>query len=157
MEKKSFLLPHCCQIIGWWLLGLFAVLCITFAVISYNAGAGAAELDDFTRNLYALGFYFLPYVALLLICLSREKEEDEYISFIRSRSVFIVVVFGFVAALLIGAFAQYSVRMMSADFVGRFMMYARWFSNTVVLAIVYLLIFKGTLFVNKLKSRGNGE
>ncbi|MCQ2112120.1 MAG: hypothetical protein MJY95_02115 [Bacteroidaceae bacterium] len=157
MEKKSFLLPHCCQIIGWWLLGLVAVLCITFVIISYNAGAGAAEVGDFTRNLYAFGFYFLPNIALLLICLSREKEEDEYISFIRSRSVFIVVVFGFVGGMLLSAFAGYSFRMMSAEFVGRFMMYAQWFPNRAVLAIVYLLIFKGTLFVNKLKSRGNGE
>lgn len=157
MEKKSLLLPHCWQVIGWWLLVAFVLLVSIIATIAYCRSDGAMEVAEETKQLYALGLYFIPYVSLMLICLSREKVEDEYISHIRGRATFIVVIFGFVASLLISAFANYAVHMLNPDIVGQFLMYAQWFRNTAVLAIVYLLIFKGTLFVNKLKARGDGE
>ena len=157
MEKKSLLLPHYCQIIGWWLLAAFVLMGVTFAIISYFRSDEAMVVAEETIELCVLGLYFMPYVALMLICLSREKVEDEYISFIRGRATFIVVIFGFVASMLIKAFANYAVRMFEPSIYGQFLMYAQWFCNTAVLAIVYLLIFKGTLFINKLKTRSDGE
>lgn len=45
----------------------------------------------------------IPFVALILICLSREKNEYEYIASLRARSVIPVVIVGFVAAMISNA------------------------------------------------------
>lgn len=99
----------------------------------------------------------IPFVALILICLSREKNEDEYIASLRARSVIPVVIVGFVAAMISNAYMCIGGRLYDVSHVGTFMMVSRWFNSPLVLGLVFPLIFKGTLFINWLKTRNDGQ
>lgn len=99
----------------------------------------------------------IPFVALILICLSREKKEDEYIASLRVRSVIPVVLVGFVAAMISNAYMCIGGRLYDVPHVGTFMMVSRWFTSPLVLGLVFPLIFKGTLFINWLKTRNDGQ
>lgn len=153
MEKKSFLLPHVCQKIGLALLVLF----ILFVLLEVFANGNTIEIPDWLTNPLAWTFYALPSVSVMLICLSREKIEDEYISHIRGRAVFIVVLIGFIASLITNAARASAAQLYGPDTVGSILTYAWWFTNALPISLLYILIFKGTLFINWVKTRGNGE
>lgn len=153
MEKKSFLLPHVCQKIGLALL----VLLILFIMLEVFANVNTIEIPDWLTNPLAWTFYALPSVSVMLICLSREKIEDEYISHIRGRAVFIVVLIGFIASLITNAARASAAQLYGPDTVGSILTCAWWFTNALPISLLYILIFKGTLFINWLKTRGNGE
>lgn len=101
--------------------------------------------------------YALPLISIMLICLSREKIEDEYISHIRGRAVFIVVLIGFIASMITHAARASAVRLYDPDTVGSVSACAWWFTNALPLSFLYILIFKGSLLINWLKTHGNGE
>ena len=79
MNTKSILMPHACQKIGWWLL----------------AGSVCGFLVDwlfFARDfdvqcLLVRPLYFTFIVSIFLICLSKEKVEDEMIAALRLKAV----------------------------------------------------------------------
>lgn len=93
MNKKSILMPHACQKIGWWLLALFV------------AGFLAERLF-FARNfdvqcLLAKPLYYAFIVSVFLICLSKEKVEDEMIAALRLKAVGITAYAFFVFLLVL--------------------------------------------------------
>ncbi len=79
MNTKNILLPHACQKIGWWLLAGsvcgFLVKWLFFA----------REFD--VQCLVARPLYYTIIVSIILICLSKEKVEDEMIAALRLKSV----------------------------------------------------------------------
>ena len=153
MEKKSFLLPHICQKIGLALLVLF----ILFVLLEVCADGNTIEIPDWMTAPLAWTLNALPSISLMLICLSREKIEDEYISHIRGRAVFIVVLIGFIASMITNAAKASAAQLYGPNTVGSILTCAWWFTNALSLSLLYILIFKGTLFINWLKTRGNGE
>ena len=153
MEKKSLLLPHICQKIGLALLVLF----ILFVLLEMFANGNTIEIPDWMTTPLAWTFYALPSISIMLICLSREKIEDEYISHIRGRAVFIVVLIGFIASMITNAARASAVRLYDPDTVGSVSACAWWFTNALPLSFLYILIFKGSLLINWLKTHGNGE
>ena len=153
MEKKSFLLPHICQKIGLALLVLF----ILFVLLEVCADGNTIEIPDWMTTPLAWTLNALPSISVMLICLSREKIEDEYISHIRGRAVFIVVLIGFIASLITNAAKASVAQLYGPDTVGSILTCAWWFTNALPISLLYILIFKGTLFINWLKTRGNGE
>ena len=79
MNTKSILMPHACQKIGWWLLLLFVILWLVNVLL-------------FRRNIdvswyLAKSAHLTFIVSIFLICLSKEKVEDEMISGLRLRSI----------------------------------------------------------------------
>lgn len=152
MEKKSFLLPHVCQKIGLALLVLF----ILFVLLEVFANGNTIEIPDWMTTPLAWTFYALPSVSVMLICLSREKIEDEYISHIRGRAVFIVVIIAFIASMITNAFTL-NAALYDPFTISTVSAYAWLFTNALPISLLYILIFKGTLFINWLKTRGNGE
>lgn len=157
MENKSFLLPYYCQKVGWGLATLSLALFICFSIISTLDYGGNIKLPRLLENAIIWITYILPFISLAFLCLSRERKEDEYIEYLRRNSVFIVVVIGFVAAMITYAFMMVGIRFYNIETVGLFIKYAQWFSSPLVLGIIFLLIFKGVLFVNWLKARQNGQ
>ena len=153
MEKKSLLLPHICQKIGLALLVLF----ILFVLLEMFANGNTIEIPDWMTASLAWTLYALPSISIMLICLSREKIEDEYISHIRGRAVFIVVLIGFIASMITNATRASAVRLYDPDTVGSVSACAWWFTNALPLSFLYILIFKGSLLINWLKTHGNGE
>ncbi|MCF0197836.1 MAG: hypothetical protein HUK02_00735 [Bacteroidaceae bacterium] len=157
MNQKSFLLPYRCQQAGWWLLGLSLAGFVIF--LEFMAGSLDTilqQMPEWMQEPLVWTFYGLPLVALLLICLSREKDEDEYITHLRGRAVFWVVVVGFIAALFSHLFVIVGGRLYPISTVSRFLGYAFYFKSPVVLSIVFLLIFKGTIVVNRITTRHHG-
>lgn len=84
-QKRIYLLPHRCQTAGWIIAGLSAVLLICCGLFRMPS-----ILDD------PVSVAFFLYIGLFLIGLSREKQEDEFTVFLRTRSALtaIVVMFG---------------------------------------------------------------
>lgn len=84
-QKKLYLLPHSCQTAGWIITGVSAILLVCCGVFRMPS-----ILDD------PVSVAFFLFIGLFLIGLSREKQEDEFTVFLRSRSALtaIAVMFG---------------------------------------------------------------
>ena len=95
-QKKLYLLPHRCQLIGWILVGVSLVFVICSILILEN------EDEQFT---YAAGGMIISFIGLLLAGLSREKQEDEFTVFLRTRSALTAVAFMFALKVVIALIA----------------------------------------------------
>ena len=155
MKTKSLLLPHSWQIGGWIAFALWLVFAGVRLLLLY-ADYNVSDIPLFLRVLLMMLWELLPYLSIMLICISREKQEDEYVQHIRALSVFSLALF----LLLLGMLSYGTERLI--DFCGwpnvsYWLTWSRtYFSLTPVAAILYLLIFKGLLFYNWIKSRVNG-
>jgi hypothetical protein len=95
-QKKLYLLPHRCQLIGWILVGVslvFAVGCLLFI-------KGQSD-----RETYAGLGVILSFIGLSLAGLSRERQEDEFTVFLRTRSALTAVAFMFALKVVIALIA----------------------------------------------------
>lgn len=155
MKTNNLLLPHSWQIGGW----IAFVLWLVFAggrLLLFYADYNVSDIPLFLRVLLMMLWELLPYLSIMLICISREKQEDEYVQHIRALSVFSLALF----LLLLGMLSYGTERLI--DYwgwpnVSYWLTWSRtYFSLTPVAAILYLLIFKGLLFYNWIKSRANG-
>ena len=91
-QKKLYLLPHRCQLIGWILVGVSLV----FAIGSMLFIKGQSN-----RETYAgMGIIF-SFIGLFLAGLSRERQEDEFTVFLRTRSALTAVAFMFAFRILL--------------------------------------------------------
>ena len=76
-QKKVFLLPYKCQVVGWFIAG---------AALLVMIGAFFFGLDDMLLVRFQIyGLLFL-YVGCLLVGFSREKTEDEFTLYLRTSS-----------------------------------------------------------------------
>ena len=94
-QKKLYLLPHRCQLIGWILVGVSLV----FAIGSLLFIKGQ---DD--RETYAGLGIIISFIGLFLAGLSRERQEDEFTVFLRTRSALTAVAFMFAFRILLVLF-----------------------------------------------------
>ena len=88
MRSKSILMPHSCQKVGWWLL-LLIPLTLGFYEILFHFFHEThlfAVVNSNSRFMTML-FYLVIIAAAFLICLSKEKVEDEMISQYRLRAI----------------------------------------------------------------------
>ena len=82
----SMLLPHKYKKAGWIMLIVSFVVIVTYIVatrIHFSLKADYTMQDIFNPIVRILPL--LPYLSIFLICLSREEQEDEFISHIRIR------------------------------------------------------------------------
>lgn len=77
-QKKLYLLPYRCQVIGWIILGASLLATIVGLLFSKNP-------NDRMATVYLGGFLF-ALSGMLIAGLSREKQEDEFTVFLRTRS-----------------------------------------------------------------------
>lgn len=83
---RSLLLPHKCKKIGWIMLIASFTIIVTYIIvtrINFTLKADFTMEDVFNPIVRILPL--LPYISIFLICLSREEQEDEFISHIRIR------------------------------------------------------------------------
>jgi len=152
--KQSFLFPHWCQKTGWWILAALAVLGVLMFIIASVGSENIIERPEWMEYpLYSIPF--LPSLALFLICLSQEKQEDEYIAHIRARSIFIIITIAFVISLFDFPIKLIGGRMWSPAEMGTYLMNVQYLTNPIILTLLYLVIFKGSLFANWLKTRND--
>jgi len=151
--KKTFLFPHWCQIVGLWIMAAM----VAFSVIVFVLTLANFDYPDwFEGLLYSAPFF--PSAVLFLICLSQEKEEDEYIAHLRARSVFIIVTIAFVISLIDFPVKLIGARLLSPSQLGNYLLIVKLFFGPMSLSLIYLVLFKGSLFVNRLKySNDDGQ
>lgn len=154
MNTKSYLLPHYCQNIGRGMMAIGAICTLVYGFIE-------AEFIEASQQ-WAIGIlFFLGWVLLCLgfmaICLSQEEEEDEYISSLRARSVFIIVVYVFIVNMMQVAFAQFFIRFCSLETNATIQSIFSFFTNVPLISFVYLAIFRGTLYIEKRKARDDRQ
>ena len=88
MQKKSILLPHACHKIGWWLL-LLIPLGVGFSEILYRYFRETplfAAVNNNSRFITMI-IYLVLIASACMICLSKEKVEDEMVSQYRLRAI----------------------------------------------------------------------
>lgn len=150
MNKKSYLLPHACQKAGWWML----LASLVFGLIYVAKETG--NVEDILLDAPAILMFLatgLPFLALMMICISQEKEEDEYIQSLRTRTVFIVVVYDFVVNMIVMSLTNVLVHHIPFDEFAAFHYVTSMCTNLPLLIVIYLVIFKGSLFINQIKMR----
>lgn len=153
MYKKSFLFPHCCQQIGWWLILTCLILAVTFLCVIENTS------DSFnTARVLQASIFVLSSIGLMLLCLSKEKIEDEYISYLRTRIVTWIIVYVFVVSavrsillFILSWFAPVS----GQGWIFTIMSVA--ITNPILLGIVYIIIFKLSIWFYNRKSNEDGQ
>lgn len=134
--NKNLLLPHKWQIVGWWLLAAAVILAVVLIV---------GDISGVLHNVPTLLTWILAYLGVLLVCLSRERVDDEYISAIRGRIVCILVCVAVIAKVL------YIIIFLACIY--RFipiMSYRGLFSyayDPLFLMVIYIIAFKLTLFI----------
>ena len=149
MKHKDLLLPYSCQKAGWIIAIAIPVLFILYALLS---GGNKALVTE--RNLhYLFGILaMLFFVAVFLICASREKDEDEMISSIRRQTLSIFIYMLFFLYFLAGIFFSLDIGLnIVKEYQGEVL------GNTIIritlFAIVYELVFKIRLWLNRRESK----
>jgi len=169
----TLLLPYSYKKGGWYTLAvsliLIPALIVFVFVIWYKRGdagfwnGGKSFWDVYEANtaLFRL-IILLPYIAIILICLSKEKQEDEFIRHIRVRTlicfVIIYLIIGYVHALSENMYQVSLMRnMKSILYIGAIpLLILRLASWLPFAAVVYALVLRKVLS-NNLKESGNEE
>ena len=95
MNNKSILMPHSCQIVGWCLFLLTALLVVAKIILAYT-----------THNINVVWYlakssHLVLIISLFFITLSKEKFEDEMISGLRLKALGLTGYVFFVVFLLL--------------------------------------------------------
>lgn len=158
--NKSLLLPNSCRKTGWYVFIISLV--VIAAIVILNAKLGHSdELYEKHSTLLRL-MILIPYIALIFICLSREKQEDEFIRLIRVRILIFFAIFYLVVGMISGLsenlWQLYQFRTMNnrAYVAQLFVLIMRLLSWFPLLAVVYSQVLKKVLAKNTIES-GNEE
>ena len=137
---KNLLLPHKCQILGCWMLVVAAVAAVAFI---------ASDIYNIIHNPPILITLALAYLGLLLVCLSREKVDDEYISFIRGRIIFIIATVAIVAKIFSMIVTVINVYQSTSMPIYSYLGCISFLYHPVILMVIYIISLKLTLFIQK--------
>lgn len=153
--KKSLLFPYRVQKIGWLLL-LCWIAWIVLVISMRLLHVSPPECPTWIGTAAFVIYSFLPTIATLMVCLSKEKNEDEYIEYIRGRSVFFMVVLFFSTLLLNVSLTNVGLRLWNWSPGNGYLMLSWLYTNPFIITLLYILIFKGSLFIDWLKTRNDG-
>lgn len=92
MNNKSILMPHTCQKVGWCLL-------ILSVIVEFAKALFVHSID--VTWYFAKASHIMFIVSIFLICLSKEKVEDEMISGFRLKAIGITAYVLFVLLLVL--------------------------------------------------------
>lgn len=145
MNNKSYLLPYSCQRYGWFCLAvaLIATIIFLFAIES--------------STILQIVIICFAAVGLLLLCFSKEKNEDEYIGHLRTRILTWIVAYALVASTLKTVLSLTLVWVATLTTRGIIAYITSFFfTNPLLLGIIYLLVFKSSLLIANRKCEKNG-
>ena len=149
MKNKDLLLPYSCQKTGWIVAIAIPILFVVYLLLCrWNITLLSERNLQFVTSILALLFF----VAVFLICASREKEEDEMISSIRRQTLAVFVDVLFFLYLLAGLYFSLDI---GFQFVKDYQ--EEVLGNTIIritlFAIIYELVFKIRLWLNRRESK----
>ena len=161
---KSILLPNSYKRIGWYIfMGslVFIPLFIYLFCHIWNGNLSVYQVYETHLTLFRL-LILIPYVGLLFICLSKEKQEDELIRHIRVRVMVSFAIFYLIIGVL-SSFANIAMevyKLYPHDNEAYFFMIAVLLLRVVLwfplVSVVYALVLRKVLS-NNLKESGNEE
>ena len=158
--NKSLLLPNSCRKAGWYVFILSLVVIAAIVILNAKLGHSDELYENHTTLLRLM--ILIPYIALIFICLSREKQEDEFIRLIRVRILIYFAIFYLVVGMISGLsenlWQLYQFRTMNnrAYVAQLFVLIMRLLSWFPLLAVVYSQVLKKVLAKNTIES-GNEE
>lgn len=136
--RKNYLLPHKYQIAGWWLIAIAVLFGVAIVI---------GNINGWLKNVPTLLACIPAFAGILLICLSREKVDDEYISALRGRIVCMLVVVAFVARILHATLTVLGITYGWTAFYIWIVYVIALFYQPILLAAMYIIILKSTLFI----------
>lgn len=166
----SLLLPYRFKKTGWWILivSLIVIPTVWYIMGQTQVDVFGPERYDYIRNYVTVCkiMVVFPYIGLMIVCLTKEQQEDEFIRHIRVR----VLVYFVIVYVIAEFFLEQSVlstyiyvTMQHNQSVGNFyfvMGYVervfRLLSFVPLLSVVYALVLRKVLS-NNLKESGNEE
>lgn len=137
--NKSFLLPHKWQAVGGWII----VASILLSIVNI-----ACDINGVFHVPAILG-WIPAFLGLLLICLSQEKVDDEYISNLRGRLVCIIVTVAFISAIFssISEIIRICYGWNCSNILFTIVFFLRLLQNPFLLGSIYIVALKLTLYV----------
>ena len=141
MDHKHYLLPHSFQRIGWALLIACPIL-FGIILLLFN---GLRLIPQSYSQFGTLALYLTAAFAALLVGLSEEKQEDEFIQSIRLRSIaqtaYICFVLMILSAILVDTLEAFRVQGR-----GAFFSFYHLFNSLIFAFFVYIVIFRYRLY-----------
>ena len=105
MKKKSILLPHACQKIGWWLLLLIPLVWGAYEILyRFFRETNLFAVVNNNSRFITMVFYLVLIASAFLICLSKEKVEDEMVAQYRLKAIGISAYVNFLLFLVFWLF-----------------------------------------------------
>lgn len=154
---KSYLLPYKYQKLGWKLICIFIGLLSLHLILYLGFSIRITDAPQPVPWILFLFARVFPYLALALICLSKEKNEDEFVQYIRGKVIWFIVV----TLLVLGMFNLATEEIFPMWGLGNFhhsiVWWDRYLKLTPVTTTIYIILFKGMLFYNNYKSRKSGQ
>jgi hypothetical protein len=155
--NKSILLPNDYKKIGWYLFIISMVLIVSIVILNCTFGhANGCKLYENHATLLRL-MILIPFIGLIFICLSKEKQEDEFIRLIRVRILIYFAIFYLIVGMVDGLYENlyqfYLFRTVSQEsngamIVALFLRMLSWFP---LLAVVYALVLRKVLSKNSIE------
>ena len=142
MNTKSILMPHICHKIGWWTLLLTVMITLVKTILLYFFGGEIMDVAGYMARISHL----ILIISLSLICLSREKIEDEMISGLMLKAVGYTAWFFFIFTLVVSLLLM--VQPVDSD-ITLYLSELFLICLPVGLAGLYLVIFKVMLWKSK--------
>ena len=137
MNKSSILMPHTCQRIGWCLL----ILSILVEIIK------ALFIRDIDVAWYfAKAAHVTFIISFFLICLSKEKVEDEMISGFRLKSIGITAYVFFLLFLFLSLVLELRLFRIFSDTISAYLSEAFLIFLPLFLFVLYYSLFKWMLW-----------
>ncbi|MCI6619320.1 MAG: hypothetical protein MSD82_10745 [Prevotella sp.] len=151
MRTKTLLLPHAWQVGGWIAFGFWLLLFVVFRLLICLDVPFTWPQSVQWIVLTVAGL--MPYMALVSICLSQERVEDEYVHHIRSVSIFCVAVFVLLLGMLSLGFERLTGYWGFAGVRDAIVWLRDYFTQAPVMVVLYIVVFKGLLWTNWMRSR----
>ena len=143
MQKKSILMPHTCQKIGWCFLILFVIVMLAKALFVHNIDVAW---------YFAKASHATFIISIFLISLSKEKVEDEMISGLRLRSIGLAAYVFFVLFLILSLFLELRIATLIPSFPENLELYLSeifLIFLPLLLFVLYYGLFKWMLWKSK--------
>lgn len=148
-------MPYRCQKIGWHIAILIPVVFLCFILFAKFFNEGLIESESYLKWMVAVPIMMF-FISIFLICMSREKEEDEMIAQIRMRIVTMMVYIYFVLFFAVGIFWSFDVAL---GFVGEYQgeVLGNFIIRMSVFLVLYEMIFKIRLWLNRKEFKNNSD
>lgn len=156
LKKRSLLLPYRYQIIGWCLIAFVFVSFVLLLIALHSWEIIPHEYGRYVLSTEAL----LVCIAALLVGFSKEKKEDEFIAYIRMRSIIITVCAIFLFYLVGGGILSFDNAFRDVfqnDDIHEFVRIFRTLTSVQFAFPLYICVFKISLFIYWRKSKRNEE